>query len=159
MSSSSSLSSARRRRVGATPVVQPHPTLSSSSQLSDNSVKRSTSDLQNPNSLQQMQTGAPRNVVNPTQLLMQHDYRLFHMEKLIKSIHSENNSDSSEMKNDQNIQSPKVNMNEIKKDVQQTILRSNELKNSIEGYAKNAIESSYDFNSFFANLEIFIKRK
>jgi hypothetical protein len=157
MSSSSSLSSARRRRVGAQQVVNPHPTVSSSSQLSEAASRRNNTEA--PSGVgSNSQNISSRQPVNPTQLLMQHDYRLFQVEKLIKSINNtanegveEKNLTKSSVELKDNF--PKVDMNEVKREVQQTILRSNELKNSIEGYTKNTIEQNYDFNSFFTNLE------
>ena len=55
MSSSSSLSSARRRRVGAQPVVNPHPTVSSSSQLSENAARRNVMQQEQYNNITQHQ--------------------------------------------------------------------------------------------------------
>ena len=141
MSSSSSLSSARRRRVGAQQVVNPHPTVSSSSQLSEGASRRNNTEA--PSGVgSNSQNISSRQPVNPTQLLMQHDYRLFQVEKLIKSINNtpnegveEKNLTNSSVELKDNF--PKVDMNEVKREVQQTILRSNEYLTFIKRLLNN----------------------
>lgn len=158
MSSSSSLSSARRRRVGSQPVVNPHPTVSSSSQLSENAARRNLMQQEQINSSQSEQYNIndsnERPVMHPTQLLMQHDFRLFQMEKMVKSL-SEKNGDQTfkTVVNESSLNGDGLNVDEIKLEVQNNILQSNELKNSVVDFAKTAIENDYDFDSFFENLQ------
>ena len=155
MSSSSSLSSARRRRVGSQPVVNPHPTVSSSSQLSENAARRNlVQQEQINNNIPSEQYDNERPVMHPTQLLMQHDFRLFQMEKMVKSL-SEKNGDQTfkTVVHESSLNGDGLNVDEIKLEVQNNILQSNELKNSVVDFAKTAIENDYDFDSFFENLQ------
>jgi hypothetical protein len=157
MSSSSSLSSARRRRVGSQPVVNPHPTVSSSSQLSENAARRNLMQQEQINSSQSEQYNIndsnERPVMHPTQLLMQHDFRLFQMEKMVKSLSEKNGDHTLKSVNETSFSGDGINVDEIKVEVQKNILQSNELKNSVVDFAKTAIENDYDFDSFFENLQ------
>merc|ERR1711871_734736 len=89
------------------------------------------------------------------QLWMQHDFRLFQMEKMVKSL-SEKNGDYSlrTSVNETSFNGDGLNVDEIKVEVQKNILQSNELKNSVVDFAKTAIENDYDFDSFFENLHL-----
>ncbi len=158
MSSSSSLSSARKRRVGSQNTVQNPPASvrdSNTARLQrNNSVSQeSVSNNQRGPSMnipsnEEQSTRAP---MNPAQLLMQHDYRIFQLEKLVKSMHEELLKDSTSVKtkgvnND-------VNMDEIKHAVSDSIYESSKLKEIVSEETKNSIEQSYDFDSFYDNLQ------
>ncbi len=94
-----------------------------------------------------------RPVVNPAQLLMQHDYRLFQIEKLVKSIHENTSKDDVDQESQEANVKPKVNMEEIKGAVSESIYESEKLKMFVQEEVRNAIEVSYDFDSFFENLQ------
>lgn len=208
MSSSSSLSSARRRRVGAQQTVQNPPAsvrdvrgarLQQEQAKTIQQMQQQQQRMQPPNSMQppqQQRTQAPNNmhqpssmqqqsnmqtsttpgrggniassmsippnttesngrpVVNPAQLLLQHDYRLFQIEKLVKSIHENTSKEEMEeqVSKEPNAK-PKVNMEEIKGAVSESIYESEKLKMFVQEEVRSTIEASYDFDSFYENLQ------
>jgi hypothetical protein len=97
-----------------------------------------------------------RPVVNPAQLLLQHDYRLFQIEKLVKSIHENTSKEEMEeqVSKEPNANAkPKVNMEEIKGAVSESIYESEKLKMFVQEEVRSTIEASYDFDSFYENLQ------
>ena len=217
MSSSSSLSSARRRRVGAQQSVQNLPISSRDARPQGNPqgnphqgnpqqgnpqgrinnqqpVQRQQNiqrqqpgqnqrpvQNQQPGQNPQLQSRDPRergNVrmnnnmpvsgtnepeparpqLNPAQLLMQHDYRLFQMEKMVKTLHDNTSNPTDAGTIDQDVVVPErhepINMEEIKGAVSESIYASDKLSNIVKEVAAATIESSYDFDSFFNNLQL-----
>ena len=150
MSSSSSLSSARRRRVGSQNTVQNPP-----ASVRDATTARlqRTANMQQQNmqqqNMQQQQNAQQQNMrqsniassmqipanesmgqrqsVNPAQLLLQHDYRLFQIEKLVKSMHDNISNDEGKttMASGDN---QEINMEEIKVAVSNSMYESERLK-------------------------------
>ena len=154
MSSSSSLSAARRRRVGGQQTVQNPPSSVrdvATSRLQNNGQHNIQNNIQERPQMRQ-NTGAPsmnipssseqvnaRQNVNPSQLLMQHDYRLFQIEKMVKTIH-ENTSKDEDDSNVSKVSTPivndsvieaKIDMDEIKGAVSDSIYESDKLQKFI----------------------------
>ena len=102
-----------------------------------------------------------RQNVNPSQLLMQHDYRLFQIEKMVKTIHENTSKDdddnivskvSTPIVNDSVVEA-KIDMDEIKGAVSDSIYESDKLQKFIHQEARSCMESSYNFDTFFENLQ------
>lgn len=176
MSSSSSLSAARRRRVGGQQTVQNPPSSVrdvAASRLQNNGQHNIQNNIQERPNMRQ-NTGAPsmaippsaeqlnaRQNVNPAQLLMQHDYRLFQIEKMVKTIH-ENTSKDEDDSNVSKVVDPivnesvveaKIDMDEIKGAVSESIYQSDKLQKFIHQEARSCMESSYNFDTFFEGLQ------
>ena len=96
--------------------------------------------------------------LNPAQLLMQHDYRLFQMEKMVKTLHDNTSKPTDIGTIDQDVVVPErqdpINMEEIKGAVSESIYSSDKLSTIVKEVAAATIESSYDFDSFFNNLQL-----
>jgi len=207
MSSSSSLSSARRRRVGAQQTVQnppssvrdvrgarlqheqaktmqqqqrmqppmqqqsiqqqpmqqqsmqqqrmsSHPNMQQQANMQSSSAQGRGSNIASSMSIPPNTTETNgRPVVNPAQLLLQHDYRLFQIEKLVKSIHENTSKEELGQESKDPNAKPKVNMEEIKGAVSESIYESEKLKKFVQEEVRNTIEASYDFDSFYENLQ------
>ena len=175
MSSSSSLSSARRRRVGSQQVVQNPPASVREipgGRMQNVPQERPGARVNNGQPSMNIPPNAVENAngrpaVNPSQLLMQHDYRLFQIEKLVKTIH-ENTSKEEPLTNNESTRSSgpstsdsnvnvnfdtKVDMDEIKGAVSESIYTSDKWKAQMQDEARKCIEASYDFDTFFENLQ------
>jgi hypothetical protein len=96
--------------------------------------------------------------LNPAQLLMQHDYRLFQMEKMVKTLHDNTSKTTDVGTIDQDVvvqeRHEPINMEEIKGAVSDSIYASDKLSTIVKEVAAATIESSYDFDSFFNNLQL-----
>ena len=93
-----------------------------------------------------------RSAVNPAQLLLQHDDRLFQIEKLVKSLHENSSKDGNNLDASSG-DNQEINMEEIKIAVSNSMYESERLKEIVSNEDKNSIESAYDFDSFYDNLQ------
>jgi DNA repair exonuclease SbcCD ATPase subunit len=116
---------------------------------SRNNASSSMNIPSNPNE----SVGNGRSPVNPAQLLLQHDYRLFQIEKLVKTIHENTSKEEEKDENRVNNTNMTIDMNEIKGEVSASMYESDKLKTVIKDEVRSVIEQSYDFDSFFENLQ------
>jgi len=140
--------SIQQQRMPSQPIMQQQANMQSSSAQGRGSNIASSMSIP-PNTTET--NGRP--VVNPAQLLLQHDYRLFQIEKLVKSIHENTSKEELDQESKDPIAKPKVNMEEIKGAVSESIYESEKLKKFVQEEVRNTIEASYDFDSFYENLQ------